>query len=156
MIGYMKHTQDRIRNNMDELLKHVRSGRRNTTGKWTDHILSYALRISILLQLSWCRRWRLSLHREAEICPRPWEEDSDDARRRPQTAAAVWAVAMTLPKNLIADPPCKVSNGKGFGGARVSYLSLWLEWKRGGKGLPVGGWGDGHLKGLTRSWNSRI
>jgi hypothetical protein len=26
-----------------------------------------------------------------------------------------WAVAYTLPKNLIADPPCKVSNGKGFG-----------------------------------------
>jgi hypothetical protein len=27
-----------------------------------------------------------------------------------------WAVASTLPKNLIADPPCKVSNAKGFGG----------------------------------------
>jgi hypothetical protein len=27
-----------------------------------------------------------------------------------------WAVAKTLPKNLIADPPCKVSNGTGFGG----------------------------------------
>jgi hypothetical protein len=27
-----------------------------------------------------------------------------------------WAVAWTLPKNLIIDPPCKVSNGTGFGG----------------------------------------
>jgi hypothetical protein len=27
-----------------------------------------------------------------------------------------WAVAYTLPKNLIIDPPCKVSNDKGFGG----------------------------------------
>jgi hypothetical protein len=27
-----------------------------------------------------------------------------------------WAVAKTLPKNLIVDPPCKVSNGTGFGG----------------------------------------
>jgi hypothetical protein len=27
-----------------------------------------------------------------------------------------WAVAKTLPKNLIADPSCKVSNGTGFGG----------------------------------------
>lgn len=37
-------------------------------------------------------------------------------RRRRRSAATVWAVAKTLPKNLTADPPCKVSNGKGFGG----------------------------------------
>ena len=29
---------------------------------------------------------------------------------------AVWAVTKTLSKNLIADPPCKVLNGKGFEG----------------------------------------
>jgi hypothetical protein len=34
--------------------------------------------------------------------------DEDNDRR--------WAVAKTLPKNLIADPPSRVSNGKGFGG----------------------------------------
>jgi hypothetical protein len=28
----------------------------------------------------------------------------------------VWAVMKTLPKNLIAAPPCKVPNGKGFVG----------------------------------------
>jgi hypothetical protein len=33
-----------------------------------------------------------------------------------------WAVAKTLPKNLIIDPSCKVSNGKGFGGTALSLL----------------------------------
>jgi hypothetical protein len=38
--------------------------------------------------------------------PRTSDEDNDGR----------WAVAKTLPKNLIADPPCKVSNDTGFGG----------------------------------------
>jgi hypothetical protein len=35
-----------------------------------------------------------------------------------------WAVAKTLPKNLIADPPCKVSNGTGFGGTWTVILKM--------------------------------
>jgi hypothetical protein len=38
----------------------------------------------------------------------PGTSDEDNDRR--------WAVAKTLPKNLIVDPPSRVSNGKGFGG----------------------------------------
>jgi len=33
MIEHMKYTQDSIRNNMDTLLKHVRSEKRNTAGR---------------------------------------------------------------------------------------------------------------------------
>jgi hypothetical protein len=33
-----------------------------------------------------------------------------------RSSTKIEAVAKTLPKNLIADPPCKVTTGKGFGG----------------------------------------
>ena len=156
---------------MDELLKHVWSGRRNIAERLTDYTLSCASRILILVQLPWCRRRRWSLHREGEICPRLREEDNDGARRWPRIAATVWAVAMTLPKNLIADLPCKLSNGKGFRGtcplARsctrsyeieissllwncVIYLYGW-SWEEEGKGLSVSRWGDGHhINRVTR------